>query len=422
MPLKQSSSKEAVGDNIKREMGAGKPQKQSIAIALDIQRRNKRKKMAKGGPLNPKLHEAHKKMAEGGDVDGSIQDEKRPMPDDLHRDKEEAGRNRGNKPLRDSDWIGQPTVRQSQNPSPQRMSQPSEPGDNSPMHDEEDDLLGMDGPDGGGSQPRKRLDEDGPNRQGPPISDMSRQHNNGRMPYAKGGDVMRPEDHGMEKMEREDELNMQGRLSPGGRPSRELNEEDADGHGNDLSDHEQPHSLSSGPYRDAMGNEDHDMELNPSKGKFSPDDSEIQPMDEADEERAASLSAAVMSRRKMMADGGRVRSEAGRDRDFMGDDMPEENDEPMLRAGHIARSIMRKRKMMADGGEVDLDLNAQERPNDYYHQNEDVVLKENYDEDLDSMHQPMDSNEHGDEDERKSEDSHDMVDDIRRKMKAKRQR
>lgn len=39
MPLKQSSSKAAVGKNIKTEMAAGKPRDQAIAIALDVQRR-----------------------------------------------------------------------------------------------------------------------------------------------------------------------------------------------------------------------------------------------------------------------------------------------------------------------------------------------------------------------------------------------
>lgn len=42
MPLVQSSSRSAVGENIKREQAAGKPHRQAIAIALDIQRRNRR--------------------------------------------------------------------------------------------------------------------------------------------------------------------------------------------------------------------------------------------------------------------------------------------------------------------------------------------------------------------------------------------
>lgn len=43
MPLKKSPSKKAVSENIKTGMEAGKPQKQAVAIALDVQRRAKKK-------------------------------------------------------------------------------------------------------------------------------------------------------------------------------------------------------------------------------------------------------------------------------------------------------------------------------------------------------------------------------------------
>jgi hypothetical protein len=39
MPLDKSGSKQSVGKNIKAEESAGKPRKQAIAIALDVQRR-----------------------------------------------------------------------------------------------------------------------------------------------------------------------------------------------------------------------------------------------------------------------------------------------------------------------------------------------------------------------------------------------
>jgi nicotinamide mononucleotide (NMN) deamidase PncC len=41
MPLVKSGSKKAVSENIRREMAAGRPQKQSVAIALSVQRRAK---------------------------------------------------------------------------------------------------------------------------------------------------------------------------------------------------------------------------------------------------------------------------------------------------------------------------------------------------------------------------------------------
>jgi hypothetical protein len=39
MPLIKSGSKAAVSANIKREVAAGRPQKQAVAIALSVQRK-----------------------------------------------------------------------------------------------------------------------------------------------------------------------------------------------------------------------------------------------------------------------------------------------------------------------------------------------------------------------------------------------
>jgi hypothetical protein len=47
MPLIKSSSKKAVGENIKREKEAGRPTNQAIAIALATQDRAKRLKKGK---------------------------------------------------------------------------------------------------------------------------------------------------------------------------------------------------------------------------------------------------------------------------------------------------------------------------------------------------------------------------------------
>jgi hypothetical protein len=50
MPLVNSPSKKAFKKNVEVEMESGKPQKQSLAIAFSVQRKNKRK-MAHGGPV-----------------------------------------------------------------------------------------------------------------------------------------------------------------------------------------------------------------------------------------------------------------------------------------------------------------------------------------------------------------------------------
>lgn len=63
MPLKMGFSNKAVGQNIKTEMAHGKGQKQAVAIAMDIRRKAKAKKMAQGGYVEQEEHnEPHPKI------------------------------------------------------------------------------------------------------------------------------------------------------------------------------------------------------------------------------------------------------------------------------------------------------------------------------------------------------------------------
>lgn len=49
MPLTKSAGKKAFSKNVKAEMDAGKPQKQSVAIAYSVKRKAERKKGASHG-------------------------------------------------------------------------------------------------------------------------------------------------------------------------------------------------------------------------------------------------------------------------------------------------------------------------------------------------------------------------------------
>lgn len=91
MPLLKSKSKKDMSKNIEEEMDAGKPQKQSVAIAYDIMRRARKKKMALGGAVEPEDH----------NQEGERRDTSRKEPDSLQdsmvhdhpNDEEDRGKN-----------------------------------------------------------------------------------------------------------------------------------------------------------------------------------------------------------------------------------------------------------------------------------------------------------------------------------------
>ena len=56
MPLDKSGSAKSVGENMKTEMAAGKPKKQALAIALNVERDNAK------GKRKAKLEEAYGKF------------------------------------------------------------------------------------------------------------------------------------------------------------------------------------------------------------------------------------------------------------------------------------------------------------------------------------------------------------------------
>lgn len=147
---------------------------QSLAFALDIKRKNK------------------KKFSKGGMVNESAKSEQRPMPSETDQDSKMVSRNDGMKPPRDDSWSSNTTVRQAQKPSLTRLSQPKIVGSdafsvrNRDQRDENNDQIDAFYPQSK-AQPKQRYNEEGPDRQGPKVSDMELQHNNKRAAYAKGG-------------------------------------------------------------------------------------------------------------------------------------------------------------------------------------------------------------------------------------------
>ncbi len=73
MPLIKGSSRPTVSENIRTEIAAGKPQKQAVAIALDVARRSKKASGGRTAALDIAYDVKRRNRAEGGQVfDGPI--------------------------------------------------------------------------------------------------------------------------------------------------------------------------------------------------------------------------------------------------------------------------------------------------------------------------------------------------------------
>jgi hypothetical protein len=152
MPLMHGKSKKAFEHNLKAEMHAGKPQDQSLAIAYSIKRKAQ-----------------HKKMAEGG----SVKDEKRPMPEQMHEDKAEVMRNNSKASLKQAGWTDQPTVTQAQSkPRVQAIKHPKIASSGvfqTKLYNQEDDLMDSDAPASDKEQPDKDYNEKKARKSGPDV-------------------------------------------------------------------------------------------------------------------------------------------------------------------------------------------------------------------------------------------------------------
>lgn len=120
---------------------------------------------------------------------------------------------------------------------------------------------------------------------------------------------------------------------------------------------------------------------------------------------AIAYSTQRMAKKKHMAAGGTVQSGSPDMNYAKGGEVDSHYDS-------IADAIMRKKKY-AEGGQVEPDnMETPASLSPYDDDNYDAVMKELYEEDMED--QPMDSNEKGDEID---SDKHDMVSQIRKRMK-----
>ena len=84
MPLMQGKSKKAFGENVKREMDAGKPQPQALAIAYNVKRKNAQKK-AYGGKVSQEEIKRNEMESAGDEkemkpMEGVSREGRRPSP------------------------------------------------------------------------------------------------------------------------------------------------------------------------------------------------------------------------------------------------------------------------------------------------------------------------------------------------------
>jgi hypothetical protein len=156
MPLFKGSSNKIMSKNIKTEMNAGKPQKQSIAIAYSMAGRNK-KKMSKGGSISL-LGEDHEHNDECMAAGGSCYAEGGLVNEDQNG-KEILNENRSTHAV-DHSWDERDE--DASKLASDSMSEPSskDSGIELTERDDERDLLASSRPGSPGAQPKAAYDDD----------------------------------------------------------------------------------------------------------------------------------------------------------------------------------------------------------------------------------------------------------------------
>lgn len=390
MPLLKKKSQAAFEHNIKAEIGAGKPQKQALAIAYSVKRKAPKKKMAEGGAV-------------------SASNEKRPTPDQTTDSTKMKSENANKKELYNSGWTDRPDISQSQRgPKTERIKHPKMVKSDIlqvRLRDEEDNLQSSSAPASDKEQPSKSMDEEGADRQGK-SPEKQTAHSTGKQVMADGGEVDDEDsqreynagaDLATQRAQRQKDVYKQAESAAGYAKGGKVTSEDHDDSdpnaSTDSSMNETP-SEDEGASMAQSHNEEHEEQTSGDPDESEPHSDNLNEyaeggMAEEEGEHHDSIASAIMANRARMHaeidSGARDLDEAVR---------------------------------MAEGGHVDIDDNNSEQPNEYPPMNGDA-LDHNMNDDFSDMEQPSDSNILGDNSEDESENKHDMVNSIRRKMKSK---
>lgn len=156
----------------------------NMMVAYDMQSRNK------------------KKMAKGGMINDSAKAKQRPMPEEMDADKQDIKENDSKKSLPQDKWTDNPTVKQAGKVSLTPLSRPKIMGSDSFSVRERSHIL-EEGDLHGKKLPIKEDSELEAHKMGS-DPDMSKEHNNHRKPYAKGG--MINEDVSMKDAEQDEQV------------------------------------------------------------------------------------------------------------------------------------------------------------------------------------------------------------------------
>jgi len=336
------------------EMAAGKPMKQSLAIALDMQRRA------------PK-----KKMAEGGMAKDQAKSKPRPTPTEVAKDKPQIVHNEAKQSV---------------------SKQPNFKAEMKPSADSRPKMVPMAKPKIAMSGAFKVRDMDDV------MQEKLRQHEEHLMRMKNGGTIQDDPDHqalehnakvdheygdGIEEDQAHDPKRLEDENDMEFPPESEIMESDlqedkpkyADGGDVDM-------GQTTGV---TLGTKDKGKIKSMGLDIFKAEGGEIGD-DEMEMDHHSSITAAIMAKRKQMHD--------------------------LIDSGSLDEDDA---AMFAEGGEVDMSSHSNQLEDEYDEDNQEAIKKENYgDQSFLHKSQPADSNEHGDD---LDSDKHDMISQIRSKMK-----